>query len=72
MRGDEPFHVRALLRDAPMSGGADVERFFATHPVEASDRSLRQALENIDMCVEMRTLQAQNFAQWLGSEAGSK
>ena len=64
--------VRATGHLCDAKQRADVERFFATHPVEASDRSLRQALENIDMCVEMRTLQAQNFAQWLGSEAGSK
>ncbi|MFL6246868.1 MAG: M1 family aminopeptidase [Thermoanaerobaculia bacterium] len=51
---------------------ADVQQFFATHAVEASDRSLRQALEKMDMCVELRTLQAQNFASWISSEAGSK
>ncbi|HEU4887837.1 MAG TPA: M1 family metallopeptidase, partial [Thermoanaerobaculia bacterium] len=51
---------------------ADVQQFFAAHPVEASDRSLKQALEKIDMCVELRTLQTRNFASWLGSEAGSK
>jgi aminopeptidase N len=51
---------------------ADVQQFFAAHPVEASDRSLKQALEKIDMCVELRTLQTQNFSSWLNSEAGSK
>jgi len=50
----------------------DVQEFFATHPVEASDRSLKQALEKIDTCVELRTLQAQNFANWLRPEAVSK
>ena len=51
---------------------ADVQQFFATHPVDASDRSLKQALEKIDMCVELRTLQAQNFERWLDAGAGSK
>lgn len=46
----------------------DVQQFFATHPVEASDRSLRQALEKIDLCVELRTLQSQNFARWMASK----
>ena len=50
----------------------DVQQFFATHPVQASDRSLKQALEKIDMCVELRTLQGQNFSSWINSEAGSK
>ncbi|MDP9194312.1 MAG: M1 family metallopeptidase [Acidobacteriota bacterium] len=43
----------------------DVQKFFAAHPVEASERSLKAALETIDMCVEMRTLQTNNFAAWL-------
>ncbi|HYC58691.1 MAG TPA: M1 family metallopeptidase [Thermoanaerobaculia bacterium] len=43
----------------------DVQQFFAAHPVEASDRALKKALEEIDMCIELRTLQSQNFAAWL-------
>ncbi len=50
----------------------DVQQFFATHPVEASERSLNQALERIDMCVEMRTLQARNFAAWLSKASPSQ
>lgn len=49
----------------------DVQQFFAKHPVEASERSLSKALEKIDMCVEMRSLQTRNFATWLsGATAG--
>jgi aminopeptidase N len=48
----------------------DVQQFFATHPVQASERALRQALEKIDMCVETRTLQTQNLASWLSSQSG--
>jgi aminopeptidase N len=43
----------------------DVQKFFASHPVQASGRSLNTALEKIDMCVEMRTLQTRNFSAWL-------
>lgn len=43
----------------------DVQKFFAEHPVPASERSLSSALEKIDMCVEMRTLQSRNFSGWL-------
>lgn len=54
----------------------DVQQFFAANPVEASDRSLKQALEKIDMCVELRTLQARNFSSWITAlnslGAGSK
>jgi aminopeptidase N len=47
----------------------DVQKFFAANPVEASERSLQQALETIDMCVEMRTLQTRNFTAWLSQAA---
>lgn len=46
----------------------DVQQFFTAHPVAASERSLKQALERIDMCVELRTLQTRNLASWLGSQ----
>jgi hypothetical protein len=50
----------------------DVQRFFAAHPVQASERSLNSALERIDMCVEMRTLQTRNFAAWLSSATNAQ
>jgi hypothetical protein len=46
----------------------DVQQFFATHPVQASERALKSALERIDMCVETRTLQTQNLTAWLSSQ----
>jgi puromycin-sensitive aminopeptidase len=46
----------------------DVQQFFATHPVPASERALKTALERIDMCVETRTLQSQNIAAWLSRQ----
>jgi aminopeptidase N len=45
----------------------DVQKFFAANPVQASDRSLKQAVERIDTCVEFRTLQGGNFATWLSA-----
>jgi aminopeptidase N len=45
----------------------DVQQFFTAHPVPASERSLNQALERIDMCVELRTLQSRNLAAWLSN-----
>jgi aminopeptidase N/puromycin-sensitive aminopeptidase len=50
----------------------DVQQFFAAHPVQASERSLNSALERIDMCVEMRTLQTRNFAAWLQTASGAQ
>jgi aminopeptidase N len=48
----------------------DVQQFFATHPVQASERALKSAIEKIDMCIELRTLQTQNLAQWLSAQSG--
>jgi aminopeptidase N/puromycin-sensitive aminopeptidase len=42
-----------------------VEEFFSTHKVAASDKALKHAVERIDGCSEMRTLQEPNLKQWL-------
>jgi aminopeptidase N/puromycin-sensitive aminopeptidase len=47
-------------------GRASVEHFFSTHKVAASDKALKHALESIDGCIELRTLQEPNLKQWLG------
>ena len=47
----------------------DVRQFFAANPVPASERSLKQALERIDMCIEFRTLQSQNLKSWLAAQS---
>jgi aminopeptidase N/puromycin-sensitive aminopeptidase len=49
----------------------DVKSFFASHPVPASNVSLKHALENIDSCVELRRLQEPNLKTWLAAQAGS-
>jgi len=43
----------------------DVKQFFTTHPVPSSDRAFRNALEHIDGCIELRTLQGPNLDKWL-------
>jgi aminopeptidase N/puromycin-sensitive aminopeptidase len=45
----------------------DVQGFFASHPVESSERTLPLALHRIDACVELRSGQRQNLAVWLGN-----
>jgi len=47
----------------------DVEQFFATHKVPSSDRALKHAIERIDACVELRTLQEPNLKSWLATQA---
>jgi len=50
----------------------DVRRFFAANPVAASERSLQQALERIDTCIEFRTLQSQSLESWLARQTSSQ
>ncbi len=45
-----------------------VQSFFATHKVDASSRALKHAIEHIDGCIEMRTLQEPNLKQWIATE----
>jgi aminopeptidase N len=49
----------------------DVQSFFATHKVAASDRALKQALERINGCVELRSLQEPKLKQWLSGRPKS-
>ncbi len=48
---------------------ADVQQFFATHPVEASERGLRDALGLIDSCTKFRAQQQPSLQQWLATAA---
>jgi aminopeptidase N len=43
----------------------DVQQFFAAHPVEASERALRDALGEIDSCIKFRAAQQSGLQQWL-------
>ncbi len=44
---------------------ADVQQFFASHPVEASERALRDALDSIDSCTRFRAAQQPSLTAWL-------
>jgi aminopeptidase N/puromycin-sensitive aminopeptidase len=48
----------------------DVKKFFASHPVPASNVALKHALENIDSCIELRRLQEPNLKSWLSAQGG--
>ena len=47
---------------------ADVEQFFSTHKVAASDRALRGALNSIDSCVRLRQQQGPALTAWLAAQ----
>ncbi len=44
-----------------------VADFFATHKVEAADRTLAKALDSIDACISLRKTQEPNLHAWLAA-----
>jgi aminopeptidase N/puromycin-sensitive aminopeptidase len=46
----------------------NVRAFFAEHKVAAADNLLKHAIERIDGCIELRSLQEPNLKQWLGAQ----
>jgi aminopeptidase N/puromycin-sensitive aminopeptidase len=50
------------------AGRDSVKDFFTTHKVPAANISLKHALEHIDGCIELRTLQEPNLNKWLAAQ----
>jgi aminopeptidase N len=49
----------------------DVKQFFAQHPVPAAERSLRQAQERVNYCIDLREHQSPALASWLQRNGAS-
>lgn len=47
----------------------EVVNFFATHKVEASERTLAKAIDSINDCIQLRSTQETDFHRWLESQA---
>ena len=47
-----------------------VAQFFAAHPAEGTERTLRRSLQQIDDCVRLRQMQQPLLQQWLASHPG--
>lgn len=43
-----------------------VADFFATHKIEAAERTFRQSIERINSCVDLKSQQEPQLASWLG------
>jgi aminopeptidase N len=54
-----------------VSARDNVEQFFSTHKVAASNVVLRHVIENINGCVELRTLQEPKLQSWLAAQPQS-
>jgi len=48
----------------------DVQNFFSTHKVAATDRALKSAIQRINDCVEFRALQEPKLKEWLATQPG--
>jgi aminopeptidase N len=46
----------------------EVANFFATHKVDAAQRTLAKAIDNINDCVQLRDEQEPNLRQWLAAQ----
>jgi len=52
----------------------EVKQFFTVHPVASAERMLRQSLERIDYCIDLKGRQGPQLASWLqeqGRRAGN-
>jgi len=49
----------------------EVNDFFATHHAPASERGLKQSLERINYCVDLKAQQGTHLASWLQSHGTS-
>ena len=48
----------------------EVQNFFSTHKVPATERALKNAIQRINGCIEFRALQEPKLKDWLGGQAG--
>ncbi len=46
----------------------EVEAFFAAHNVPSSEHALKHAVERINGCIELRSLQEPNLKQWIAAQ----
>ena len=63
--------VRATGSFCDASMRDEVKEFFVTHQSPASERGLKQSLERINYCVDLKAQQGTQLASWLQSHATS-
>ena len=63
-----PYIVFGLGNFCSMEEAGEVKSFFATHPVPAAERGVRQAIEQIERCAAMRARQSAPFGSWLSRQ----
>ncbi len=61
--------VNATGQFCDEDAASNVSAFFKVHPVPASERMLRQSVERINSCVELKKLQGGNLQSWLADHS---
>jgi aminopeptidase N len=60
--------VRATGNFCTVARRDEVINFFATHKIEASERTLAKAVDSINDCIQLRSSQEPDFKTWLQSQ----
>jgi hypothetical protein len=63
-----PYIVFGTADFCSTEDAADVKSFFASHPVPASGRGIRQSLEQIEGCAAVRARQSAPLSRWLAGQ----
>jgi hypothetical protein len=50
----------------------DSQKFFADQKLPGTERILQNAKEPVNACIELRTMQTRNLAEYLGKEASKQ
>jgi hypothetical protein len=49
----------------------EVKDFFSAHKLSAGERTLKQSLERINNCIDLKSLQSDQLASWLQHQSSS-
>jgi hypothetical protein len=67
-----PAVVGATGNFCSAAAAADVKKFFAAHPLPATERTMRQSIERIENCAATKEKQSPALTAWLNTQAGSR
>jgi aminopeptidase N len=66
-----PYFVQMTSPFCDAGSRDQAQQFFTEHKVPGADRPLRQTLERINNCIELKSLQSENLSAWL-KQQGTK
>lgn len=60
-----PTIIAATASFCDVEGRDDVKQFFTTYPVSSAERTIRESLETIQSCIDLKSRQADKLAAWI-------